>query len=57
MNSFCIFSCSVSTIIAPPTMVTNGSPANLRLLCGRDNRLEAERAYGKDFMRKYIRKE
>jgi len=38
-------------------MVTNGSPANLRLLCGRDNRLEAERAYGKDFMRKYIRKE
>ncbi|MDZ7859635.1 MAG: hypothetical protein U5O15_03045 [Candidatus Krumholzibacteriota bacterium] len=35
----------------------DNSPGNLRLLCERHNKLEAERAYGKDFMRKYIKKE
>jgi len=43
--------------IVPFARGGDSSPCNLRLLCGRHNRLEAERAYGKDFMRKYIRKE
>jgi len=43
--------------IVPFARGGDNSPCNLRLLCERHNRLEAERAYGKDFMRKYIRKE
>ncbi len=31
------------------------SPENLRLLCGKHNRLEAERAYGKKHMEQYIK--
>ena len=33
----------------------DNSPGNLRLLCGKHNRLEAERAYGKKHMEKYVR--
>ncbi|MCD6379911.1 HNH endonuclease, partial [bacterium] len=35
----------------------DNSLGNLRLLCAKHNRLEAERAYGKDFMKKYIKRE
>ncbi len=31
------------------------SPENLRLLCGKHNRLEAERAYGKKHMEQYVK--
>jgi len=33
------------------------SPDNLRLLCGRHNRMEAERLLGEDHMKKFYRKE
>ena len=33
----------------------DNSPENLRLLCGKHNRLEAERAYGKKHMEQYIK--
>ena len=33
----------------------DNSPSNLRLLCGKHNRLEAERAYGKKHMEQYIK--
>jgi hypothetical protein len=35
----------------------DNSPGNLRLLCGRHNRLEAERLYGESHMRRFRRKE
>ncbi|MCK4549155.1 MAG: HNH endonuclease, partial [Candidatus Krumholzibacteria bacterium] len=33
----------------------DNSPSNLRLLCGKHNRLEAERAYGKKHMERYVK--
>ena len=42
--------------IVPYARGGDNSPSNLRLLCGKHNRLEAERAYGKKHMEKYVRK-
>ena len=42
--------------IVPFARGGDNSPSNLRLLCGKHNRLEAERAYGKKHMEKYVRK-
>ena len=40
--------------IVPFARGGDDSPSNLRLLCGRHNRLEAERAYGKAFMERFL---
>jgi 5-methylcytosine-specific restriction endonuclease McrA len=40
--------------IVPFARGGDSSPSNLRLLCGRHNRLEAERAYGKGHMERYV---
>ncbi|MCD6379703.1 HNH endonuclease, partial [bacterium] len=43
--------------IVPYAKGGGNSLDNLRLLCAKHNILEAEHAYGKDFMKKYINKE
>ncbi len=39
--------------IVPFAMGGDNSPDNLRLLCRKHNKLEAEKAYGKEFMEKH----
>jgi 5-methylcytosine-specific restriction endonuclease McrA len=41
--------------IVPFARGGDSSPGNLRLLCGKHNRLEAERVYGKKHMEKYVK--
>jgi hypothetical protein len=43
--------------IVPFARGGNNSPGNLRLLCAKHNLMEAQRAYGEDFMKKYINNE
>jgi 5-methylcytosine-specific restriction endonuclease McrA len=43
--------------IVPFAKGGGNTPDNLRLLCARHNKLEAERQYGKDHMEKYCRRE
>ena len=41
--------------IVPFARGGDNSPSNLRLLCGKHNRLEAERVYGKKHMEQYVK--
>jgi 5-methylcytosine-specific restriction endonuclease McrA len=43
--------------IVPFALGGNNSPGNLRLLCGKHNRLEAERVYGSRHMEKFKKRE
>jgi 5-methylcytosine-specific restriction endonuclease McrA len=43
--------------IVPYARGGDNSPENLRLLCARHNRLEADREYGEDHMKKFHRRE
>jgi 5-methylcytosine-specific restriction endonuclease McrA len=43
--------------IVPYARGGNNTVANFRLLCGKHNRLEAERSYGKEFMARYCQRE
>ena len=43
--------------IVPFALGGNNSPGNLRLLCGKHNRLEAERVYGNQHMKRFKKKE
>ncbi len=43
--------------IVPFATGGDNSPDNLRLLCRRHNKLEAERAYGREFMQKHYKRE
>lgn len=43
--------------IVPFARGGDNSPGNLRLLCGKHNRLEAERAFGSEHMERYRKKE
>jgi hypothetical protein len=43
--------------IVPYARGGDSSPGNLRLHCARHNRLAAEREYGKDYMKKFCRRE
>jgi 5-methylcytosine-specific restriction endonuclease McrA len=43
--------------IVPFARGGDNSSGNLRLLCAKHNLMEAERVYGKDFMKKYIKRE
>jgi 5-methylcytosine-specific restriction endonuclease McrA len=43
--------------IVPFALGGDNSPDNLRLLCGKHNRLEAERVYGSSHMKRFNNKE
>jgi len=43
--------------IVPFARGGDNSPGNLRLLCAKHNLMEAQRAYGEDFMKKYYKRE
>ncbi len=43
--------------IIPHARGGDNSPENLRLLCANHNKLEAERAFGKNHMKKFSRRE
>jgi 5-methylcytosine-specific restriction endonuclease McrA len=43
--------------IVPFARGGDNSPGNLRLLCAKHNLVEAERVYGRDFMKKYTKRE